>query len=129
MNMRLLSVTFLFAAAIAGHPAAHAAGDATVAIEQMANIILKLDAKPGKDAKLTLDDIANDTGSTYNERILATSIKNIDKKIRSDDKPPVLKVMTSPAASESERQMAKVLLRFNEKPSDRAKQVLSQLID
>jgi len=127
MNMRLLSVTFLFAAAIAGHPAAHA-GDATLAIEQMANIILKLDAKPGEDAKLTLDDIANDTGSTYNERILATSIKNIDNKIRSDDKPPVLKVMTSPAASESERQMAKILLRFNEKPSDKAKQMISQLM-
>ncbi len=125
MKINLLSISILFSAVMAMQPAAQAA-DTTLAIEQMAGIMLTIDAQPSEDAQRTLDDIANDSASTYNERILASTIKNMDKKIRPDDKPTVMKVWLSPAASETEREMAKILLRFNESPSDSAKQSLSQ---
>lgn len=113
---------------LAALPATQAA-DTTLAMEQMARIVLTLEERPGEDAKLTLDDIARDSASTYNERILAGSIKNLDKKIRPADKPTVLKVWTSPAASETEREMARILLRFNETPSEDAKGTLSQWVE
>ena len=125
--MKIKLLPLLLCAAFATQPAAHAA-DTSLAIEQMAEIMLNIDAKPDKDAQVVLDDIAKDNASTYNERILATTIKNMDKKIRPDDKPTVLKVWTSPAASEAERQMAKILLRFNETPSDDAKETLSEWV-
>lgn len=128
MKTTPLSLAVLLAAALAVHPAAQAA-DTTLAMEQMARIVLNLEEKPSEDARLTLDDIAEDSASTYNERILASSIKNLDKKIRPDDKATVLKVWTSPAASETEREMAKILLRFNEKPTAEARGALSQWVE
>jgi len=128
MKFKLVSLSALFFATLAMQPAAQAA-DATLAIEQMAEIMLKLEAKPGADAQMTLDDIAKDSASTENERSLASTIKNMDKKIRPDDKPRVMKVWLSPASSEFEREMAKILLRFDETPSDDAKQALSTWVE
>lgn len=128
MKIKLLSISMLFSAVVAMQPAVQAA-DTSLAIEQMAEIMLVIEAKPNEDAVQTLDDIAKDSASTYNERMLATSIKHMDKKIRPDDKPTVMKIWLSPAASETEREMAKILLRFNETPSDSAKESLSQWIE
>ena len=127
MKIKLFSISTLFAATLAMQPATQAAD--TLAMEQMAEIMIELEAKPNEDAQLTLDDITQDNASTYNERLLAGAIKNIDKKIRPEDKPTMLKIWTSPAASETEREMAKILLRFDETPSDSTKASLSQLLE
>lgn len=128
MHIKALSSAVLLTLVLAAQPAAQAA-DTTLAMEQMARIVLTLEERPGEDAQLMLDDIARDSASTYNERVLASSIRNLDKKIRPDDKPTVLKVWTSPAASETERAMARILLRFNETPSEDAKATLSQWVE
>jgi hypothetical protein len=128
MKTKIVSLSILFAAALATQPAVQAA-DTTLAIEQMADIMLNIDAKPSGDAVQTLDDIAKDSASTSNERMLASTIKNMDKKIRPDDKPTVMKIWLSPSASENERSMAKILLRFDEKPSDTAKETLSEWVE
>lgn len=128
MKFKLLSLAAVFTASMAVLPVTQAA-DTSLAIEQMAEIMLELEAKPNQDAQMTLDDIAKDSASTNNERLLASSIKNMDKKIRPDDKPNVMKVWLSPAASETERQMAKILLRFDERPSEPAKQALSSWVE
>jgi len=75
---------------------------------------------------MTLDKIATDTTSTDNERLLATAIKNIDKKVSPADKSIMMKIWLSPAASESEREMAGILLRLNQTPGDSAKHLLSE---
>jgi len=127
MKIKSLSFAVLFTSAITMQTVALAA-DTTLAIEQMAEIMLELEAKPGTAALMTLDDIAKDSASTDNERLLASSIKNMDTKIRPDDKPSVMKIWLSPAASETERQMAKILLRFKDTPSESNKQALSSWI-
>lgn len=124
MNRKLFSLSLLFAATLALHPAAFAAGP-TLATEQMAEIILTMESQPGKDARLTLEDIAKDSSSTSNERLLATLIMNMDKKIRPDDKPAVMKIWLSPAAAETERSLAKALLKFEERPDEKVKAALS----
>jgi hypothetical protein len=128
VNIKTIALFFTFSAALAVQAVAQAE-DSTLATEQMARIIINLEAKPSADAKLTLDDIAKDTASTTNEYTLATSIMHMDKKIRPDDKPSVLKVMISPSASQSERALAKILLKFNEKASDSAKTILGQITE
>lgn len=129
MKLKNLTISMLFAATFSLQNAAQAEGTTTLAMEQMAEILLSLEAKPGSDAQLTLDDITKDNASTYNERLLAGTIKHLDKKIRAEDKPTMLKIWTSPAASESERELAKILLRFNDKPSDSTKAMLGQLLE
>lgn len=129
MNTNTLMATALIgAAALTAQPAALAA-ETSLAMEQMAQIVLNLEQKPDADAQHTLEVIAEDSASTYNERVLASSIKNLDKKIRPDDKPTVLKVWTNPAASESERELARILLRFNEQPTEDAKATLNQWVE
>jgi len=125
MKIKSLSLAVLFSASISIQSIAQAA-DTSLAIEQMAEIMLELEARPDKDALMTLDDIAEDSSSTDNERLLASTIKNMDKKIRPDDKPSVMKIWLSPAASETEREMAKILLRFDDAPADSVKETLSQ---
>ncbi len=124
MKIKALTLAFLFSTGVIIHSTAQAA-DTSLAIEQMAEIILELDARPDDDAQMTLDDISKDSASTDNERLLASTIKKMDKKIRPDDKPSILKIWLSPAASETEREMAKILLRFNEAPANNVKQILS----
>ncbi len=128
MKIKSLSLAVLFSTGMAMQPITQAA-DTSLAIEQMAEIMLELQAKPDQDAQMTLDDIAKDNASTDNERLLASTIKNMDTKIRPDDKPSVMKIWLSPAASETEREMAKILLRFKESPSDSSKQALSSWIE
>lgn len=127
MKVKPLIFAVMFSSTVCMQSISQAA-DASLAIEQMAEIMLELEAKPGKDAQMTLDDIAKDSASTGNERLLASTIKNMDKKIRPDDKPSVMKIWLSPAASESEREMAKILLRFDESPADSTKKTLSQWV-
>jgi len=125
VKIKALTLAVLFSSTVSMHPITQAA-DASLAIEQMAEIMLGLEARPDKDAQMTLDDIAKDSASTDNERLLASTIKNMDKKIRPDDKPSVMKIWLSPAASETEREMAKILLRFDDAPADNTKKTLSQ---
>ncbi len=128
MKIKLLSLAVLFSTTMSMQTITQAA-NTSLAIEQMAAIMLELEIKPNKDAQMTLDDIAKDSSSTDNERLLANTIKNMDTKIRPDDKPSVMKIWLSPAASETEREMAKILLRFKESPSESNKQALSSWIE
>ena len=128
MKIKSLSIALLFSTGMAMQTTTQAA-DTSLAIEQMAEIMLELQVKPDQDAQMTLDDIAKDSASTDNERLLASTIKNMDTKIRPNDKPSVMKIWLSPAASETEREMAKILLRFKESPSDSSKQALSSWIE
>ena len=126
MKAKLFSLSLVFAAAMAQQQIVHAAPPApTLATEQMAEIILKMDSQPGKDAKITLEDIAKDSSSTGNERQLANSMLHMDKMLRQEDKPNIMKIWLSPAASEPERALAKALLKFEEKPDDRVKTALN----
>ncbi len=128
MKIKSLSLAVLFFTTMSMQSISHAA-DTSLAIEQMAAIMLELEIKPDKDAQMTLDDIAKDSSSTDNERLLASTIKNMDTKIRPDDKPSVMKIWLSPAASETERELAKILLRFKESPNESSKQALSSWIE
>ena len=125
MKVRLFSLSLIAAAALSMQPAAYAAGP-TLATEQMAQIILNMDGQPGKDAKITLEDIAKNTLATRNEQQLATFMLQMDKKVRPEDKPALMKIWLSPAAAETERSLAKALLKFEEKPDDRVKEALNQ---
>ena len=128
MQFKALSLSALFSIGLITQPFAHAA-DTTMAMEQMAEIIIDFNNSASEDDKITLDDIAHDIASTDNERALATAIKNIETKIRPADKGSIMKIFTSPSASETERTLAKTLLRFEGKPSAQTQEKLSQWIE
>ncbi len=128
MKLRLFTLSILFSVGLSILPASYAA-DTTMAMEQMAEIVISLDNKPSEDDQITLDDIANDYASTDNERILAITIMQLETKIRPADKKSIMKIFTSPSASATERTMAKTLLRFEEKPSAHTRAMLSQWIE
>lgn len=128
MKLKALTLSTLFSIGLITQPFVHAA-DTTMAIEQIAEIMIEFENTPSDDDKITLDDIAQDIASTDNERVLATAIKNMDAKIRPADKGSIMKIFTSPSASEIERTLAKTLLRFDGKPSPQTQAKLSQWIE
>ncbi len=115
----------LLALAIVAAPVAHA-GDPTT--RKMAEIILQMDAKPGDEAKATLEKIATNIGSTATEQTLAKIMLHVDGKIRPIDKPVAMKVMLDPAASPNERNIAKALLRYEGEANEKVQTVLNEVI-
>ncbi len=125
MNKKLFALYLMAASTFATHSAVQAAGP-TLATEQMAKIILNMEKQPGKDARITLEDIAKDSSSTGNERQLANSMLHLEQKVRPEDKATLMKIWLSPSAAETERSLAKALLRFDDKPDDRVKAALTE---
>ncbi len=125
MRFNRLSTAIAVIFSLAVVPLAH--GDDGTTFE-IAEIVLNIVIKPSAATKETLDSIATYTASTSHEQTLARALIHIDKKLHPMDKPKVLKVMISPGASVNERDLAKALLRFNDRANDYTKMTLSQIV-
>lgn len=128
MKTKLLSLSLILSAALASLPLAQAA-DTSWATEQMAKIVLHMENAPTDNEKVTLNDIATDTASTVHEKALADTLLNVDKKIRPTDKQSIMKIWISPNASETERSIAKALLKFDSTLDNKNREILSQLVE
>lgn len=122
MNSKLLGGAI--ALIIGFHGTAMAEG--TVATQQMASIVINLNKAPSDKDKKTLQEIANSTSTTENERILAKTLIETEGKVKADDKPSMRNIMISPRATDAERAIAKTLYKLDEQPEERDKVRLGQ---
>ncbi|MFC1749585.1 hypothetical protein ACFL2V_12355 [Pseudomonadota bacterium] len=127
MKTKLLSLSLLFSAAFATLPLAQAA-ETSWATEQMAKIVLHMENAPNADDRVALEDISMDSASTIHEKALADTLLKVDKKIRPADKKSIMRIWISPNASETERSIAKALLKFDSTLDNKNREILSQLV-
>ena len=90
-----------------------AGGDTTDATKTMAEIVMNLNHFPSDAEKNTLQQIANSSASTENERIIANSLIGMQHKASSEDKVQLKNIMSSPTATEAERTLAKIMMNIN----------------
>jgi predicted PurR-regulated permease PerM len=90
---------------------------ANTAVQQMAQITMKLNHYPSDAEKQTLRGIADNASATAGERALATALINMEHKVGAADKQKLQELMKSDGASAEERTLAEVLIGINHKPS------------
>jgi len=97
-------------------------------IHTMANILMHLNHYPSDSEKTTLQNIANDSGSSKNERIIATAMINLHHKATAEDKEKLNKVMNDSSATSNERDMAAIIYNLHHKPTSADKEKLQGMM-
>ena len=90
---------------------------ASTAVQQMAQITMKLNHYPSDAEKETLRGIANNASATAGERALATALINMQHKVGGADKQKLQELMKTDGLTAEERTLAEVLIGINHKPS------------
>lgn len=104
---------------------AHA--ESSQAIQQMAQILLNMDKTPNKQQQETLKNLANNAASA-NEQRLAKGLLSINGAISDEGKQEVWSVLRQISASDSERELAKIINRFDDSASNADKERLNALL-
>lgn len=118
-------MSFLIPLTVTSHTASAAT---TIAVQQMAEILLAMETKPNKPQHDVLKLIASGTNVTENEQNLAKAMLNINGTITAEDKQMVWSVLRGISASEGERELAKIINRFDEKASKSDQGRLTRLL-
>jgi hypothetical protein len=100
---------------------------AATAMQQMAQITMKLNHYPSDAEKQTLRGIADNASATAGERALATALVNMEHKVSGADKQKLQELMQTDGVSAEERTLAEVLIGINHKPSAADQQKLRPL--
>jgi len=100
---------------------------AATAVQQMAQITLKLNHYPSDAEKQALRGIADDASATAGERALATALINMEHKVGGADRQKLQELVKADGVSAGERTLAEVLIGFNHKPSAADQQKLRPL--
>ncbi len=103
-----LALTIPFAAGI---QTAHA--ETSLAIQQMAEIMLKMNKTPDNKQREVLKSLANNAASA-NEQRLAKGLLSFNSTLNDDGKQEVWAVMRQISAADSERELAKIINRFED---------------
>ena len=116
--LSLLSLMFVAQSALA----------ASVAVRQMASILLQLEHYPSIDDKVKLNEIANNKSSTKQEQVLATSVSNLKHQVADGDKDKLKHVIDDADAPKDVREMASIILTLRHFPSAADKAKLEQMM-
>ncbi len=104
------------------------AASSSSAIQQMADVLLKLQIAPDAPQRQTLKQIASGTNVTRNEQNLAKAMLNMKGSIQPEDKQLVWGVLRDINAGEDEKELAKLINRFNDKADKTDKARLNKLL-
>lgn len=104
---------------------AHA--ESSLAIQQMANLLMKMEKNPDAKQRQLLQDLANNAPSV-NEQRLAKGILTIDGSLSDEGKQEVWGVLRQVTAADGERELAKVINRFNGSATAEEKARLTALL-
>lgn len=110
---------------IAGVQTAHA--EASLAIQQMAQIMLRMDKAPDNQQRETLQNLASNAPSA-NEQRLAKGLLSFDGGLTEEGKQEVWAVMRQISAADGERELAKIINRFKGSASTDEKARLNTLL-
>lgn len=124
MKLRTLCLALAIPFA-AGVQSAHA--EASLAIQQMAQILLTMDKAPDNKQRETLQNLANNAASA-NEQRLAKGLLSFNGAISDEGKQEVWAVMRQISAADSERELAKIINRFEGKANADDKARLNALL-
>lgn len=123
MKIRTFVLPALFSLALLNSPAIFADS-----IHAMADILMHLNHYPSDSEKATLQKIANDGGSSENERIIATAMINLHHKATDEDKEKLGKIMHDSSATANERDMAAIIYNLHHKPTSADKEKLQNMM-
>ncbi len=104
---------------------------ASAAVREMARIVMHLEHYPSDADKKTLKGILDNTGSTGQERVLATAISNsnLQHRAAAEDMDKLKKVKNDAAAPAEVRDLASILLTImNHNPSFKDKNKLKHIL-
>lgn len=88
---------------------AHA--EASLAVQQMAQIMLKMNKTPDAQQRETLQNLAN-TAASANEQRLAKGLLSFDGHLSDEGKQEVWGVLRQISATDGERELAKIINKF-----------------
>jgi hypothetical protein len=110
---------------VAGLQTAHA--EASLAIQQMAQIMLKMDKAADNQQRETLQNLASNAPSA-NEQRLAKGLLSFNGGLTEEGKQEVWTVMRQISAADGERELAKIINRFQGSASTDEKARLNALL-
>ncbi len=125
MKLKALLLSLLIPLTVATHSAYAAT---TVAVQQMAEILLTMDKTPSGPQRDVLKQIAAGTNVSANEQNLAKAMLSINGAVTAEDKQLVWDVLRGISASEGERELAKIITRFDGKVSKSDQGRLAKLL-
>ncbi len=82
-------------------------------VQQMAEILLNMKEQPTKEQKKALETLANSNAVTTHVRNMAGVVKNIKGRVQTGDKPRLYSVFRAVSAADEERELAKIINKFN----------------
>lgn len=124
MKLRALCLALALPFAI-GVQTAHA--EASQTVQQMAQILLKMDKTPDNQQRETLQNLAKNAASA-NEQRLAKGLLSINGALSEEGKQEVWAVMRQITAADGERELAKIINHFNGSASDADRERLNALL-
>lgn len=97
------------------------------AIETMARITKNLHQRPTDEDREALKSIIDSDDSTEAEADIAMALANFERKVVEKDTERLSDIVTDDETDEDARQLADILLRINDAPSDEDKTALAAL--
>ncbi len=124
MKLKALILSLLIPMSLALQPASAA----SVAIQQMAEILLNMENTPTPAQHEVLRQIADGTNVTANEQALAKAMLNMNGSVKAEDKDLVWGVLRDVGAFEGEKELAKVLNQFDTNANPGLRKRLQKLL-
>lgn len=106
----------------------HAAAPESVAVKEIASILIDLNHYPTPSGKLTLQNIAKDPATTPHEKTIANILLNLEHKTANGDKIRLKEIIDDPTASANIKELAGIIYNLNHKPSSSDQKTLSMLL-
>ena len=123
MNSKYLMVPALLGLMLFSSPSLMAGP----AIQEMVNIMLQLHHYPSDSEKQTLQEIANDSSSSEDERIIATALMHMHHTVTDADKEKLLSIANNSQAPAADRTVAGILANMQHKASASDREELEKL--
>jgi hypothetical protein len=101
---------------------------ASMAVREMAGIVVHLAHYPSDAEKAKLQGIVDSRDSTGPERVLAGAIMNLKHKARAADKDRLRLLVNDAAAPAEVRDLAGIVMSINHKPSAEDKRKLEKMM-
>lgn len=101
---------------------------ASMAVREMAGIMMHLKHYPSDEEKAKLKAIVADKASTEQERVIATAISNLEHEVASGDADKLKKVAGDMSAPAEVRDLAGIVLNIRHKPSSADKSKLEAMM-
>jgi hypothetical protein len=125
MKSKFLLVLLSVAGLMLGSQSAQAA---SMAVREMAGIMMNLKHYPGDEEKGKLKAIVADKASTDQERVIANAIMNLEHEVASGDADKLRKVTGDMSAPAEVRDLAGIVLNISHRPSASDKRKLEAMM-